>query len=192
MHDVPYFDRFAPIYDRLLPETDPAPIDAGLASVEGPITRVLDLGGGTGRAGRAIAPETLVFDASLPMLAQAEKNGYPTVRGDVRSIPLASETLDAVVSVDAVHHLPDVDAVLNEVRRVLRPGGAFVVRDFDPTTVRGWALTAAEHLVGFDSTFYAAEALGERMAAALLQSRIIETGFVYTVVGMKPESAEQA
>lgn len=188
MHDVPYFDRFAPLYDRLLPDTDPAPLEAGLGLLDGPIDQVLDLGGGTGRAGRAIAPESLIFDASGPMLSQAESNGYPTVRGDVRSVPLNSESVDAVVSVDAIHHLPAVDEVLAEVTRILRPGGVFVVRDFDPTTIRGRALTAAEHLVGFDSAFFAPADLGNQMAVAGLHSRIMDTGFVYTVVGQKPET----
>jgi demethylmenaquinone methyltransferase/2-methoxy-6-polyprenyl-1,4-benzoquinol methylase len=185
VHDVPYFDHFAPIYDLLLPETDHAPLDAGLGLADGRVDRVLDLGGGTGRAARAVGPDTVIFDASEPMLARATSNGHPTIRGDVRALPIAAESVDAVVSVDAIHHLPDVPGVLAEVHRVLRPGGVFVVRDFDPTTVRGRGLVFAEHLVGFESTFFSVEDLAERFADAGLDPTILESGFVYTIVGEK-------
>lgn len=186
MHDVPYFDRFAPLYDLLLPETDPTPLENGLGRAAGPIEQIVDLGGGTGRAGRAIAPETVIFDASQPMLTQADSNGYPTVRGDVRSLPLTSERVDAVISVDAIHHLPALQTVVAEVDRVLRPGGVFVIRDFDPTTVRGRGLAFAEHLIGFESTFFSAEDLVHVLNEAGLEATVVQSGFVYTVVGKKP------
>ncbi|MFW5900279.1 MAG: class I SAM-dependent methyltransferase [Halodesulfurarchaeum sp.] len=187
MHDVPYFDRFAPLYDLLLPETNPTPLENGLGLARGPIERVVDLGGGTGRAGRAIGAETVIFDASQPMLAQADSNGYPTLRGDVRSLPFPSNSVDALLSVDAIHHLPDVDRVLEEVGRVLRPGGVIVVRDFDPTTVRGRGLAFAEHLVGFESTFLSAGALAETMDDVGLTATELDGGFVYTIVGKNPD-----
>ncbi|MEF8771049.1 class I SAM-dependent methyltransferase [Halodesulfurarchaeum sp.] len=185
MHDVPYFDRFAPLYDLLLPETDPKPLENGLGRATGLIEQIVDLGGGTGRAARAIAPETVIFDASQPMLTQADSNGYPTVQGDVRSLPLTSESVDAVLSVDAIHHLPALETVAEEVNRVLRPGGVIVIRDFDPTTVRGRGLAFAEHLVGFESTFFSAPRLAQILEDAGLEAKVLDLGFVYTVVGKK-------
>lgn len=185
MHDVPYFDRFAPLYDLVLPETDGAPLDAGLGLADRPIGNVLDLGGGTGRAGRAIEPDTVIFDASEPMLSRATTNGYPALQGDVRSLPLNSESVDAVVSVDAIHHLPAIETVLSEVERVLRPGGVFVVRDFDPTTIRGRGLVLAERIVGFKSTFFSVETLVEHFSEAGLEPTVLESGFVYTIAGRK-------
>lgn len=187
MHDVPYFDRFAPLYDRLLPSTDAAPIESGLALADRPVERLLDVGGGTGRVGGAVEPTPIVFDASRPMLAEAREKGFPTVQGDARSLPIRTESVDAAVSVDAVHHLPALETVLGEVARVLRPGGVLVVRDFDPTTLRGRGLAAAEHLVGFDSTFHSAEAIGDTMAAAGFEVTILESGFTYTVAGKRTE-----
>ncbi|MDZ7850917.1 MAG: class I SAM-dependent methyltransferase [Halodesulfurarchaeum sp.] len=157
--------------------------DLGLADRR--IATVLDLGGGTGRAGRAIGPETVIFDASEPMLSRATANGYPAVRGDVRSLPLDSESVDAVVSVDAIHHLPAIESVIAEVERVLRPGGVFVVRDFDPTTVRGRGLSLAERVVGFESTFFPVETVVDRFEEADLVTTVLGSGFVYTVAGRK-------
>jgi demethylmenaquinone methyltransferase/2-methoxy-6-polyprenyl-1,4-benzoquinol methylase len=68
---------------------------------------------------------------------------------------------------------------------VLRPGGVLVIREFDPTTVRGRALVAAERAWGFDSTFSSPRALRADVAAVGLDGRIVERGFGYTVVGVR-------
>ena len=44
------------------------------------------------------------------------------------SIAYANETFDLVFSNNAVEHLSDPDAVLKEVRRVLKPGGLFLAK----------------------------------------------------------------
>lgn len=186
MHDVPHFDRVAPVYDRLVPTTDSAPLSAGLATATRPIERVVDLGGGTGRASRSLSDESVVLDASQPMLAKARQHDHPTVRGDVRSLPLETESADAIVTVDALHHLPDVETVLREAARVLRPGGVIVVRDFDPQTVRGRALSLAEGLVGFDSEFFPLDRLVDSLSATGFEPTILERGFPYTAVGRVP------
>ncbi|MFW6383836.1 MAG: class I SAM-dependent methyltransferase [Halodesulfurarchaeum sp.] len=186
MHDVSYFDRFAPLYDLVVPPTDPAPLAAGLASASRPVERVLDLGGGTGRASRTLPNRAVVLDASQPMLVRARDHDHPAVRGDVRSLPLATGSTDAVVSVDALHHLPAVETVLEEAKRVLRPGGVIVVRDFDPGTLRGRALSLAEHLVGFESEFLPLDALRDSLSATGFEPTVLERGFPYTVVGSVP------
>jgi ubiquinone/menaquinone biosynthesis C-methylase UbiE len=42
------------------------------------------------------------------------------------SIPVADDAADIVVAAWMLYHVPDLDAVLREVRRVLRPGGTLV------------------------------------------------------------------
>ncbi|MFB6113830.1 MAG: class I SAM-dependent methyltransferase [Halodesulfurarchaeum sp.] len=185
MHDVPYFDRFAPVYDLLLPGTDPDPLRSGLELADGPIQVVLDLGGGTGRAARALSQNAAVLDGSRPMLEQARTHSLPAIRGDVRSLPLRSDSVDGIVSVDAVHHFPDLPTVVSEVERVLRDGGVFVIRDFDPSTVRGRGLVLGEHVFGFASTFFTPGELTETLRGAGLSPSVLDTGFVYTVVGQK-------
>lgn len=185
VHDVPYFDRFAPLYDLLLPETDAAPLEAGLSRSDRPVECVLDLGGGTGRAARVLSDATVVLDGSNPMLIEARSRGLRTVQGDVRHLPLRDESVDGVVSVDAVHHFPAVATVIEEAGRVLRPGGALVIREFDPTTIRGRVLVLGERVVGFESTFFPPGEIQTMMHRAGLDATIEETGFVYTVVGVK-------
>lgn len=186
MHDVRYFDWFAPVYDLFMPAADRDDVEAGFAVADRPIQRVLDVGGGTGRIARTLTQDATVVDASAPMLAQARDTGLPVVRGDAGALPFPDESVDAIVIADALHHFPDVDAALAESARVLRPDGVFVVREFDPETVRGRLLVAGEHLVGFHSEFVPPSRLAERLQAVGLQSHVVDTGFGYTVAGEKP------
>jgi ubiquinone/menaquinone biosynthesis C-methylase UbiE len=183
--DVRFFDALARVYDTLAPATDPEPIRAGLARADRPVERVLDLAGGAGRAARAVDAPVVVLDAAPGMLRRAAQRGHDAVAGDAARLPLRADAVDAVVVLDAFHHLPDPDATLAEVERVLRPGGVLVVREFDPGTVRGRALAAAERMVGFDSTFRGPAATVDAVAAAGLAASVLDTGFAFTVVGLQ-------
>jgi phosphatidylethanolamine/phosphatidyl-N-methylethanolamine N-methyltransferase len=55
---------------------------------------------------------------------------FPNLRfvtGDVQELPFEDESFDRVVSTCLLHHLPDVERALNEIRRVLKQGGEFGV-----------------------------------------------------------------
>ncbi|MFC6732640.1 MULTISPECIES: class I SAM-dependent methyltransferase [unclassified Haladaptatus] len=187
--DVTLFDRFAPLYERAMPAADRDVLEAGLAYATRPVTRLLDVGGGTGRASRALSvPEPVVVDAAGGMLREATTRGLAAVQGDATRLPVQTASVDAVVIVDALHHMPRHRAVIAEAARVLRPGGVLVVREFDPETLRGRALVAVERLVGFDSTFDTPHELAGLMKAAGLEPAVPDTGFGFTVVGRMTES----
>ena len=203
--DVRFFDRLAPIYDLVMPAADRAALTAGLARVEGPLDHLLDLGGGSGRATIAVdVPKRTVVDVSRPMLRRAysrqpgetgRRLGRPAegvagplgaVQGDARGLPLADDAVDAAIVVDAFHHMPDHRAVIAEAARVIRPGGAFVVREFDPSHPLGWGLVRAEHAIGMQSTFRTPEELADLLADAGFDVSLLDGGFQYTVVGSVP------
>lgn len=182
--DIALFDRAAPVYDYLLFSADADVLVSALDRADRPITRVLDVGGGTGRGVRAVdAPERIVLDPSTRMLSRARAHGLAAVRGDGSRLPVATESVDAVLVVDALHHIVDQRGVFEEARRVLRPGGVLAIVEFDPTTVPGRLLVAAEHLVGFDSTFHPPDRLREAIATAGFDAAVVDRGFGYTVVG---------
>jgi ubiquinone/menaquinone biosynthesis C-methylase UbiE len=51
------------------------------------------------------------------------------VQGDAEDLPFPDESFDALVNVESSHCYPHFDRFLNEVGRVLRPGGVFLYAD---------------------------------------------------------------
>lgn len=190
MGDEWFFDWFAPVYDRVMPPPDAGALEAGLSKASGDVETVVDLAGGSGRIARALADgrDVTVVDLSRPMLAEARRHGLPVVQGDATRLPLPDASVDAVTIADAYHHLDDPGAVLGEVRRVLRPGGVLVVREFDPSTVRGKGIELVERVLGWPCAFRTPDALAADLADAGLDARVLDRGFGYTVAGVRPES----
>jgi ubiquinone/menaquinone biosynthesis C-methylase UbiE len=95
--------------------------------------RVLDLGCGAGHASFATAPfarEVIAFDLTTAMLevtaAEAKERGLSnisTTQGSVEELPFNSRHFDFVVSRYSAHHWNAVPRALQEVKRVLKPGG---------------------------------------------------------------------
>lgn len=102
----------------------------------GPGNHVLDLGCGPGESafgmsGRVPGARITGVDLSQSMiwLADARKRfergaeGVEFVRGDALDLPFADASFDAATGHSFLYLVPDVDRVLAETARVLRPGG---------------------------------------------------------------------
>mgnify|MGYP005853243375 FL=1 len=187
--DVRFFDRMAPLYDRVMPPAKGTQLAAGLDHATRPIGRLLDVGGGSGRAAAALTgPEITVVDVSFGMLRRArDARGLSGVAGDAGRLPFRDESVDAITIVDAFHHLPDRDAALREAARVLAPGGVLVIREFDPTHPLGRVLVAGEHAIGMGSRFQTPTELAAALDDTGFDPRIVERGFGYTVAGVRKE-----
>lgn len=100
---------------------------------------VLDLGCGAGHASFALAEHArsvVAYDLAEPMLATvaaaARERGLANIRteqGAAERLPFADASFDWVVSRFSAHHWHDVQPALNEVRRVLKPGGRVLFID---------------------------------------------------------------
>jgi ubiquinone/menaquinone biosynthesis C-methylase UbiE len=96
---------------------------------------LLDVGGGTGRTRRLLSGATryVCLDMEGPKLAHLRRTGRTgtPVQGDATRMPFRTASVDLVVCVDVSHHLTDseLDAALDEVKRVLHPSGRFVFLD---------------------------------------------------------------
>jgi SAM-dependent methyltransferase len=89
-----------------------------------PPGRVLDLGCGIGHSYREPAPrQTVGVDLDPGALAGQERE---TVRADMRRLPFSDGSFGSVLAVHSIEHVPDAEAVLREVVRVLEPGGRAV------------------------------------------------------------------
>ncbi|CAO3361137.1 glycosyltransferase [Azospirillum palustre] len=95
-----------------------------------PRMRILDVGGGYGRitgpfAGRH---DVTLVDISHEMLAEA-KERFPALtvqQADARKLPFPDDSFDLVIAMDLLCHLPDLEAGVRELQRVVRPGGRIV------------------------------------------------------------------
>jgi SAM-dependent methyltransferase len=113
----------------------------------------LDLGCGDGRLTAYVRARSLVgADVSEVALARARARlpGAELVLVDPdEPLPFGDGSFDLVLCAETIEHVRDVQLLLSEVRRVLRPGGWFAV-----TTPAHSRLTALRLLVrGWESEF---------------------------------------
>jgi len=122
------FDRAAEEYERGRPGYAEAALDAvGLPAD----SVVLDLAAGTGKLTRQLVPRFARVIAVEPldgMRAQLERvvPGAEALVGTAESIPLDDDCVDAVFVAEAFHWF-GTSAALDEIARVLRPGGTLAV-----------------------------------------------------------------
>ena len=110
------------------------------AAGPGPFERLIDLGTGTGRMLRLLAPRarrSLGLDLSQQMLnvARVETGGLERCElrhGDILATGLPSGAGDLVVVHQVLHYLTDPAAALAEAARLVSPGGRLLVVDFAP------------------------------------------------------------
>jgi ubiquinone/menaquinone biosynthesis C-methylase UbiE len=95
----------------------------------------LDAACGTGRHSAYLASlgHTVIgVDSSAPMLERAREKvpGGEFHEADLHDLPLPDDHVDLVVCALALMHVPDLEPVLAEFVRVLRPGGNLVISDW--------------------------------------------------------------
>ncbi|MFH0963495.1 MAG: methyltransferase domain-containing protein [Planctomycetota bacterium] len=110
--------------------------------------RVLDIGCGTGVFGRRavqLCPRCEVngLDISEEMIRIAREKSAEFKRvsfllGDSERLPFESGTFDCVTCSHSFHHYPHPLKVLQEMRRVLAPGGVALIVDGNPTDLLGF------------------------------------------------------
>lgn len=138
-HECAYYDeRFAIVHDERSARRALREVEDLLGRPVRADETVLDIGCGTGwlAAGLPRARPGLAVigvDLSHGMIERARAAGaWPLLRADAQRLPLATASVDLIVTRGILHHLPDVPATLTEWRRVLRPRGA-VVLTCEPT-----------------------------------------------------------
>jgi ubiquinone/menaquinone biosynthesis C-methylase UbiE len=94
--------------------------------------RVLDLGCGKGRFATLLSKQgadIIGLDLSHVMLSYAE--GIARVQASARMLPIAAESVDHAIGIEVFEHLDEAGmrSALNELERVLRPGGRLAIID---------------------------------------------------------------
>ena len=119
---------------------------------------VADVGTGTGFVAAGLAPhaaKVLGFDANPDMLDIARKNlaGFSNVElkqsaGD--QLPLLDQSVDGVFANMYLHHAPDPEKAIQEMARILKPGGVLCITDLDTHDHEWQREQMADLWLGFD------------------------------------------
>jgi len=104
--------------------------------------KFLDIGTGTGWDSILVAKSTTnvqltAVDLSEAMLSVALSNSCREgvdnkinfIKGDAKRLPFDNGTFDSVFSQNMLHHLPEPELMLAEIKRVVKLDGAVIIRD---------------------------------------------------------------
>lgn len=135
-----FFDRHARQWDQMARELLPTPdyLPLLLAQLED-CAKLLEVGVGTGGLLEEIcakAEQVIGVDHSLAMLETARErlansphDNVELKLGQMEALPLPVASVDTALINMVLHHAPDPAMVLNEIARVLRPGGSLLLCD---------------------------------------------------------------
>jgi len=153
--------------------------------------RLVDVGSGPGVAARraaSLGAEVVAVDPAAVMLRVGRlanrADGLRYARGEAQALPVADGWASVVWSLATVHHWPDVDAGLGEIRRVLAPGGRFVA-------IERHVADGAQGLAGHGWTRAQADAFAARCEACGFAATVDEhadgnRGAALSVVAVVP------
>ncbi|MCW6511026.1 class I SAM-dependent methyltransferase [Lichenifustis flavocetrariae] len=133
---VSAYARWAPVYDLVFEFVMRAGRQAAVAALGARPGRVLDVGIGTGLELPLFSPQQRVtgIDLAEPMLRRAQTKaarGPGNVDGlcvmDAARLAFPDASFDAVIAPYVLTVVPDPDAMLDEIDRVVKPGGDVVL-----------------------------------------------------------------
>lgn len=165
--------------------------------------RVLEIGCGRGVGTEIIferfgAREVHAFDLDPDMVNRARRRlaVYPPDRlrlyvGDATAIDTVDESFDAVFDFAIIHHVPDWQRAVSEIRRVLRPGGSFFFEEYTRQALNRWLFrTFLEHPA--ENRFSREEFIAELERQSIFVSGNFAErrgGDYFIGVGRRPESS---
>ena len=146
-------------------------------------------GGGASYLTRTLGPASYTgLDLNPAGIAFCQErhrvHGLQFVRGDAENLPFPDNSFDAVLNIESSHLYPDFPRFLDEVARVLRPGGHFLYADcrarrdvpeWDealkafPLRVESWRDIHKEICLGMDGSSVASVELINKKVPALLR-----------------------
>jgi len=161
-----FFDKIAPHYDAIpcLLRINYPLVDEMTVKAE---NHILDVGGGNGRLAHEIVDTTgarvSIIDSSKKMLNQVKDHPrIEVICGSIVKNDFQDCNFDIITCVDTIHHLKNPQAALEEMYRILKPGGKIFIQDFNSLRIRTKLLKLVEkHLLAEPANFYSPKELEE-------------------------------
>ena len=161
--------------------------------------KLLDIGCGTGYLINMLSKdynaEYIGLDLSPEMIKQAKSKNIKNaifVEGRSDEIPFDDNTFNIVTCSQSFHHYPDTDKAMQEARRVLKPGGLYILSDtgvgffkmlgvkIDDFIYRHFSNTGDCNVSYMEKTIRDME----RNGFMIVKAEKVTT-FIYTVIGKK-------
>lgn len=173
------------LYDRIgvnyaaLRRPDPR-IAKAIEAALGSAKTILNVGAGTGSYEPADR-ELIAVEPSLEMIRKRGPQAAPAIRATADRLPFADQSFDAAMAILTIHHWPDKQAGLREMRRVAR--GPLLLLTFDPAH-RPWLTDYLPQLARLDEAQMPRLSdyekwLGQVRIAPLLVPHDCSDGFLY-------------
>jgi SAM-dependent methyltransferase len=155
-------------------------IAAAIWAALGPAETLLNLGAGTGSYEPADRPVTAV-EPSAEMIRKRGPSAAKAVQASADDLPFGDDAFQASMAILTLHHWPDKEKGLREMRRVTR--GRIVLLTFDPAH-RPWLTDYVPELARLDEAQMPALSdyerwLGPVRIAPLLVPHDCSDGFLY-------------
>jgi SAM-dependent methyltransferase len=127
----------------------------------------LSIGVGTGRFAGPLGVATGV-DPAREVLAYARRRGVASVQGIAEALPFADASFDYALSVTTLCFVDSAATMLEEARRVLKPGGVLVLGFIDRNSALGRDYLSHQtgNVFYRDASFYSAAELEGLLTAA--------------------------
>jgi ubiquinone/menaquinone biosynthesis C-methylase UbiE len=154
-----------------------------------PGAKILEVGCGRGAGARLIGTlfhpsRVYATDLDVEMLrmafgylSPADRRGIDFLAADASSLPFPDSSMDAVFGFGVLHHIPDWQAALNEIVRVLKPGGIYFFEELYPSLYQN-AVTKHILLHPTENRFDSRELKEELGRAGLALGRYVEIPYM--------------
>lgn len=109
---------------------------------------VLDIGSGSGSTLNLLpnVPAIVALDRCETMLSRIRVPGIYRIAGDAGSLPLAANLFSFVSVIGVTEYLPDLQAVIAEIRRVSRPGAFLLITRSFPCLLNRFRIVLGHRL----------------------------------------------